>query len=57
MNSSIIKRKRMRRRQMRVMEDMTIRSYENGTIKVFENHGSNANSRTLKNSGSGVVSS
>ena len=37
------------------MEDMTIKSYENGTIKVFENHGSNKNSRILKNSGNGVI--
>ena len=55
MDSAIIKRKRLRRRKIRVMENMKIKSYENGKIKVFENHGDNRNSRTLKNSGAGVV--
>ena len=51
MNSAIIKRKRLRRRKIRVMENMKIKLYENGKIKVFENHGDNSKSRTLKNSG------
>ena len=33
------------------MENMKIKLYENGKIKVFENHGDNSKSRTLKNSG------
>ena len=41
----------MRRRQMRLTENMNVRVAENGSKRAMENYSFTANSYTLKNSG------
>ena len=54
-NTSIIKRKRSRRRQFRLTQNSHIRSTEGGNIRLFENYNLNTNSITLSNSDNSIT--